>query len=302
MTAGDATELVSKSVALEKSLQTLIEQNMETLFGVRFLASEYHTGSKHRGRIDSLGIDENFTPVIFEYKRAIDENVINQGLFYLDWLLDHRAEFELLVRKTLDEETASTIDWRNPRLICIANAFTRYDEHAVLQINRAIELIRYRDFGGELLALELVTTSKADAVTSSLPESFDKANRKGISAKGQKTFSELLVQSSDALKTLHADLERYCQNLGDDVTMTVRKNYTAFRRLKNFACVEVHPQSNNLLVYLKVDPDTIDLTPGYSRDVRAIGHFGTGDLELRISTSEQLQQSLPLIRLSYEAS
>jgi hypothetical protein len=26
--------------------------------------------------------------------------VINQGLFYLDWLLDHRGEFELLIMKS----------------------------------------------------------------------------------------------------------------------------------------------------------------------------------------------------------
>ena len=50
---------------------------------MRFLASEYSTGARHGGRIDSLGIDENSSPVIFEYKRAVNENVINQGLFYL---------------------------------------------------------------------------------------------------------------------------------------------------------------------------------------------------------------------------
>jgi hypothetical protein len=65
---------------------------METLFGVHFLKSEHSTGTKHRGRIDSLGIDETGSPVIFEYKRSRDENVINQGLFYLDWLLDHQPE------------------------------------------------------------------------------------------------------------------------------------------------------------------------------------------------------------------
>lgn len=51
--------------------------------------------------MDSLGIDENNYPVIFEYKRASNENVINQGLFYWDWLLDHKAYFELLVMKIL---------------------------------------------------------------------------------------------------------------------------------------------------------------------------------------------------------
>lgn len=295
---GNATELASASVALEKSLQVVVERNMETLFGVRFLASEYSTGVKHGGRIDSLGIDENSSPVIFEYKRAVNENVINQGLFYLDWLLDHRAEFQLLVMKKLGAEEAEAIDWRNPRLICVANGFTRYDEHAVQQINRSIELVRYRDFGGELLALELVTTTKVE-VTDSAGAPTPKGSASSTSSK---TVTEYLAQSSKDLQDLYGELEAYCHGLGDDVTKKALKLYFAFRRLKNFACVEVHPQTRTLLIYLKLDPDTVELEDGFSRDVRSIGHFGTGDLELRVKTREQLEKALPLIHKSYEAS
>ncbi|TWH03141.1 putative transport protein [Nocardioides sp. J9] len=298
LSGGEATELVSASVALEKSLQTVVERNMEPLFGVRFLASEYSTGVKHGGRIDSLGIDENSSPVIFEYKRAVNENVINQGLFYLDWLLDHRAEFQLLVMKRLGADEADSIDWRNPRLICVASGFTRYDEHAVQQINRSIELVRYRDFGGELLALELMTSTKVE-VTS--PEGAP-TPKGSVSATSSKTVTEYLAQSPAELQDLYAELDAYCEGLGDDVTKKALKFYFAFRRLKNFACVEVHPQTRTLLVYLKVDPDSLDLEDGFSRDVRNIGHFGTGDLELRIQTPEQLAKALPLIQKSYEAS
>lgn len=295
---GAATELTSASVALEKSLQTVVEHNMDTLFGVRFLASEYSTGAKHAGRIDSLGIDENSSPVIFEYKRAVNENVINQGLFYLDWLLDHRAEFQLLVMKRLGPEEAEAIDWRNPRLICVASGFTRYDEHAVQQINRSIELVRYRDFGGELLALELMRSTKVE-VTSAEGAPTPKGSP---SSPSSKTVTEYLAQAPAGLQDLYAELEAYCESLGDDVTKKALKLYFAFRRLKNFACVEVHPQTKTLLVYLKIDPDTVELEEGFSRDVRNIGHFGTGDLELRIKTPEQLAKALPLIQKSYEAS
>ncbi len=87
------TQLHGQCVALEKSLQTLIESNLETFLGIRFLASEYSTGANHGGRIDTLGLDENGCPCIIEYKRSSNENVINQGLFYLDWLMDHKADF-----------------------------------------------------------------------------------------------------------------------------------------------------------------------------------------------------------------
>lgn len=63
---GTAVELQGAALALERPLQTLIERNMEVFFGVRFVASEHSTGKKHGGRIDSLGMDENGSPVIFE--------------------------------------------------------------------------------------------------------------------------------------------------------------------------------------------------------------------------------------------
>ena len=98
-------ECISTEVVLEKKLQNLIERNMETFFGVRFLKSEYVISD---GRMDSIGIDENNSPVIFEYKLNKNQNVINQGLFYLDWLLDHKADFKLLVIETMGMEMSDT--------------------------------------------------------------------------------------------------------------------------------------------------------------------------------------------------
>ena len=142
--AGDTVQLMpSSAVQVEKSLQTLIERHLETFLGVRFLASEYTTTKSHGGRIDTLGIDENDCPVIVEYKRALNENVINQGLFYLNWLVEHRADFKLLVMEKLGSDPANKIEWRFPRLICIAGDFTKYDEHAIQQIPQNIDRIRY---------------------------------------------------------------------------------------------------------------------------------------------------------------
>lgn len=113
--------------------------------------------------MDTLGIDENGYPVIIEYKRTHSENVINQSLFYLDWLMDHRGDFELLVRDALGKDVALAIEWGAPRLICIASDFTKYDMHAVKQMSRNIELIRYRKFGDSLLLLDLLTAVSTSA-------------------------------------------------------------------------------------------------------------------------------------------
>ena len=123
---GAVKEYQSGTVTLEKELQTVIENNMNIFFGVTFLASEYRT--KDGGRMDSIGIDENHCPVIFEYKRSVKENVINQGLFYLNWLLDHKDSFKVLVIEKLGLKAANNIDWSMPRVVCVAGDFTKYDE------------------------------------------------------------------------------------------------------------------------------------------------------------------------------
>ncbi|MFI2073277.1 hypothetical protein [Streptomyces triculaminicus] len=78
------------------------------------------------------------------------------GPFCLTWLTDHRAEFQLLLRERLGVAAAAQVLWSAPRLICVAESFTRYDVHAVREIQRNIDLVRYRCFGREPLALETV--------------------------------------------------------------------------------------------------------------------------------------------------
>jgi hypothetical protein len=103
----------------ERELQRLVEASLGPVFKSRFVATEFPTGLVHGGRIDTLALSEDDNPVIIEYKRSVGENVINQGLYYLDWLMDHQAEFKLLVMDQLGKPAADAIDWTAPRLAAI---------------------------------------------------------------------------------------------------------------------------------------------------------------------------------------
>lgn len=304
LNSGRAFELQGDASDLEKPLQTLIESNLDTLLGIRFLATEYSTGKTHAGRIDSLGLDENNCPVILEYKRSVGENVINQGLFYLDWLMDHQAEFKLLVMDKLGKPAADAIDWTAPRLVCIAADFTKYDGHAVQQIDRNIELIRYRRFGEELLLLEQANATSANGGRASAvkPAKVQKSpsveTSVAKSVTGDRSFAEWLPLLPPHLNELLASLEGHVLSLGDDVQRKELKLYVAFKRLKNFATVV--PQKARLLLYLHVDPVQLLPLPSNGRDVRQQGHWGTGDLELSLASQSDLDAAKPLILLAYE--
>ncbi|MFJ5102978.1 hypothetical protein ACIP8W_18710, partial [Streptomyces sp. NPDC088554] len=156
---GRDVELHGSTVALEVELQRRVEAGMEAMLGIRFLASEYPTGPWHRGRIDTLGLDENNTPVVIEYKKGSDSGIMSQAVSYLSWLDSARHEFEALVKGKLGTEAAEAIDWRNPRMVCIAASFSHHDRVAVHRLHEQIDLVRYRIFDGGLLGLVLVESA-----------------------------------------------------------------------------------------------------------------------------------------------
>jgi hypothetical protein len=141
----------------EKQVQTIFKDNLEELLGMKFIKTEHTTTN---GRIDSLTIDDIGNPVIFEYKLTKNENVLSQGLFYLDWLVNHKGDFELLVQKKLGKEVK--VNWNNPKLIIVASDYSRYDKHAVNAINRDISLYKYYLYGDEMLYLERINTESVN--------------------------------------------------------------------------------------------------------------------------------------------
>ncbi|MFF7438922.1 transporter [Streptomyces sp. NPDC008122] len=283
-TTNGVTEVTPWLAEAEADVQALVESAMELMLGVRFLATEYSTGPVHGGRIDSLGLDENGAPVIVEYKRATDPGVLSQGLFYMAWLMDHREEFEALVRERLGSAAAAGILWSAPRLICVAGGFTRYDEHAVHEHRRSIDLVRYTLLGEHHIALETVASVAAQG---------SPASRK----RGRGKQQVAAHQRTGAMTALAAVVDEALRGLGEGVKKVERKQYDAYQRLRNFACVA--PRQDKLLVYLKVAPAKVELVPGFTRDVTGLGHHGTGDLEVQLRSEKDVERALELFRLSY---
>ena len=285
-TVGSVKELLSSKVHLEKELQNLIEDNMELFFGVRFLKSEYAITN---GRMDSIGIDENNSPVIFEYKRSSNENVINQGLFYLDWLLDHKGDFQMLVIEKMGMDVANAIDWSVPSVICIASDFTKYDIHAVNQMQRNIKLVKYRKYSNGQILFEHLNTPIVKQV--------EQDTILGAEKKGSKTHQEKLKEAPQNIRNIYYELCNYIESLGDDISANQLKLYLAYKTTQNLACIEIYKK--HVTVYLKLSPDLVDLEAGFSKDMRGIGHYGTGDLQLTLKTVEDFNKAKALIDRAY---
>lgn len=287
--------------AKERELQKLFERNLESLFGVRFIASEITTGDRQRGRIDTLGLDQDNFPTIIEYKRFNKENIINQGLFYLDWLVDHKGDFALAAQAALG--VSVVIDWSSPRLILVAESFSEYDKFAVNRIGANVELWTFRRYGDELLYLDPIFVASPQAVRSAstrtkpaVPETDSEEEPPAPvytlehhTARKPAEVLDMFEQLREAIFSLAPDGE---------ISEKTNKMYIGYKHGKNFC--EAYLQTTGVKLWL--DIPQADLRDPYrlTRDVSNVGHHATGQTEVKLSSLEDFENVMALIEQSFQ--
>ncbi len=298
---GSLTPIQQTNFDLEKQLQSLVESSLQPIFNCRFIASEFSTGSQHGGRIDTLALSEDNNPVIVEYKKVESSELINQSLFYLSWIYDHRGDFHIAAQKTLGVDVE--IDWSDVRVICIAPNYRKYDLHAVQVMGANLELWTYRLFRNDTIYFEEVF-QKALSTTPDGSMTKDPvmvaAGRKAALTRqtGAYTYDEHIDGKPDKMVKLAQSIRDFVMNLDPAMEETPKKFYVAYKISQNIACMEI--QKQRLLLYVKLDPTTIDELPLFARDVREIGHYGTGDLELSIRNPDDFELAKQYIELAYQ--
>lgn len=285
----------------EKTLQNLIEKNLEVVFNFRFVATEFSTGAVHAGRIDTLALSEDGNPVIIEYKKIASSELINQSLYYLSWMKDHHGDFEIAAQKSLGKSVV--IDWSDVRVICVSPNYKKYDLHAVQVMGANIELWTYRRFENDVVYFEEVYKKalnfSSEMVSGKNPVMVAAGKKAAITkAMGGWTFEKHIESKPAQISSLAISIQEYLLGLDPAMEETPKKVYVAYRITQNIVCMEV--QSKKILMFLKIDPKKYAGPPSISRDVSKIGHFGTGDLEITIKTDEELELAKPFMKLAYE--
>jgi len=294
-----AIQIKPGSFSRERDLQKLFEASLETLLGVHFVGHEFTTGDRQRGRIDTLGLDQDGYPTIIEYKKSNKENIINQGLFYLDWLVDHKGDFALAAQRTIGSDVK--IDWSRPRLILVAESFSDYDQYAVNRIGANIDLWVYRCYGDDLLYLDPIfqavpsSSRRAVAVETGTTPPGEPAEE--IVEAPLYTLDDHLTRRSPEIRDLFERLRERIFALGADITEKANKMYIGYKHGKNFC--EVHVQSKALILWLDISPTELDDPYQLVRDVSKIGHYGTGNSEVKLTDLSFLDRVMGLIEQSF---
>lgn len=289
-------KLVARDLDLERNLQAIFEANLEEILNIVFLAHEYSTS--FGGRIDTLGIDKNGSPCIIEYKKNQNDSVINQGLSYLRWLLDHKADFEILCQnKKIDIE----IDWDSPRVICIAESYNKFDIDTadILPIN--VELLRYRIYDEDILYVEPENYQKIRISTSGIVKKVKHDKEKTERLQKAYSIDDHLAGIDKETVGLFQTLREKILSLDENIIEEAKAKYIAYKTSTNFTDIVV--KQYGLKIFLNVKSGQLNDSQSLARDLtkpKAIGHWGNGDYEVKLEKEGELEAVFGLIKQSYD--
>lgn len=301
---GKARRVRLSEFKLEKDLQKLVENNLETIFNCRLIATEFSTGNIHSGRIDTLAISEDNNPVIIEYKKVASSDLINQSLYYLHWIRDHKGDFQIAANRTLGKDIE--VDWSDIRVICLAPEYKKYDLHAVQVMGANIELWQYKTYDNGILNIEEVykrTTSTTNQDTADIgsknPVMVEAGKKAALTRKtATYTLEEHFENLDENILELFNTIRDYIVTIDSSIEETPKKNYIAYKTSQNFACLQTYKKK--LTLFLKLDANEVNPMPKQGRDVSEIGHFGTGNFELIIKDLADFEETKLLINEAYK--
>ena len=283
---------------LEKEIQVLFEKNLEELFNLQFIKSEF---SIKNFRIDTLGYDnENKSFVIIEYKKDRNFSVIDQGYTYMSLMLNNKSDFILEYNEncggTLKRDD---IDWTQSKVIFVSPHFTEYQKHSINFKDVPFELWEVKKYENNMIGLVQHKTTSDESI-STISE--DKTNVVNQVSKEVKVYTEddhvNQPKLSEITKQVYQNLKEKILNIGDDINIVPKKVYIGYKRKTNFFDVKI--EKNDLWCWINLKKGELDDPKGLCRDITSIGHYGNGDYDLRINEKSDLDYVMFLISQSYK--
>jgi predicted transport protein len=282
---------VEKRTVVERDVQRLFEENLSEILGIFFLDTEFSTTG---GRIDTIGIDQNGSPVIIEYKRSQNDSVINQATWYLEWLLDHKEKFEKLVSsKSINIE----IDWSSPRVICVAESYNKFDLGLVKFLPFTIELLKYRLYD-DLLSVESENFQKGVKISGSKRLVTDDEEKPVREYGKEYTANDLFRENWKESRELYEQLKEKILELDSNIEEKFTKLYISYK-IESIFC-EIIPQAKGLWIHITMPVDKIKNNGLELHDVSNQGHWGTGETKFRLEKVDDMEKGLDYIRQSYD--
>ena len=227
---------------LEKDIQSLIEENCNEIFNLRFVKTEF---SIQNYRIDSLCFDEESKSfVIVEYKKNQSYSVIDQGFSYLSTMLDNRADFVLEFNESTGENLKrEEVDWSQSRVIFVSPSFNTFQKGSVNFKDIPFELWEIKKYNNGLIGLNQISSKSKESI-----KTVKKTQQKVLSEVKVNEESSLLDKTNANIQQLYEDIKGVASGW-DDFNFRVKTSYIAFFR-GNKAKIFLNIQKSKIKIHL----------------------------------------------------
>ncbi len=280
-----------KSFKLERELQKLTEANLEMIFGFEFIKSEFALNNL---RIDSLAYDREANAfVIIEYKRDRNFSVVDQGYAYLSLMLNNKADFIL----EFNECTGRTlrrndVDWSQSRVLFVAPSFTKHQLEAINFRDLPIELWTIKRYENNTISFEQVKKTNATESIKTISKQ-DKVVEQVSNEIKVYTEEEHLNGINDEVRALYETFKNAILNF-EGVELKVTKLYFSFI-LKRAVC-DIIIQKKGIQLYINLKKGELEDPKNIMTDVSSIGKWGNGDYRAKITSDEDLEYIMSLVK------
>ena len=285
--------LKEKPFKLEKEIQNLFEQNLIGITGLTLIKSEFTIKNR---RIDTLAFDPEFNAfVIIEYKRDKNYSVVDQGVSYLNLMLEYKAEFILEYNDCQEHHLKrSDIDWSQSKIMFVAPSFTQDQKQSTNFKDFTIELWEIKRFENDFILINTIQKSNSAPNLAEVRTIQDSSLSKLQKEIIQYDENYHLNDKSDEIKELYQEFKIAILDLADDIEIKATKVYIAFKKQKNL--VDIAIQKNAIKIWINLPLGLLEDPRNLARDVKNIGHHGNGDYEIIIKNNEYKEYIMSLIK------
>ena len=285
--------LKEKPFKLEKEIQNLFEANLIALTNLQFIKSEFTIKSN---RIDTLAFDEESNAfVIIEYKRSQNYSVIDQGVSYLNLMLEYKADFIVEYNESQKETLKrSDVDWSQSRIIFVSPSFTDFQKQSSNFKDLSIELWEIKQFENDVIVINPIKKSKSAPSIKQVQNNDNSEISKVTQEIKIYNEEDHITGKSDDIIELYETFKNAILQLSSDIEVVPKKMYVAFKLKNNI--VDIRIQQKNLIFWINMKKGTLDDPKNLTIDASSKGHYGNGDYELSISDTQNLEYIMSLVK------
>ena len=291
------TSIREKDINLEKDIQKLTEENLETVFSLQFVSTEF---SLQNFRIDTLAFDNEANAfVIIEYKRDRSFSIIDQGYAYLALMLNNKADFILEYNeKTKGNLKRESIDWSQSRVLFLAQSFTTYQQNAINFRDLPIELWEVKKYDNStILYNQLISPEAMESIKMVTKSKTVESVTREVKVYTLEDHTEKL---SEEIKEVFTLLREKLLSLGSDVKEVPKKQYVAYKTTTNFADLVLYTRDIRIILNLRSGKlnDPKGIVTDFTKPPK--GHWGNGDYEVIVRKTDDIPYTMTLIEQSYK--